>query len=59
MGEIARRSDTGEGPEVVDEVRLVEVTATKSYVRPLYALPASDETDNLLEAADAAEQLGR
>jgi hypothetical protein len=59
MGEVVRRGGTGEGSKVVDEVRLIEVTASQSQLRPFHVPFAPDETYDLLKAQDAAEQLGR
>ena len=33
--EVSRRVNAGEGLEVVDEMRLIEVTATQRHVRPI------------------------
>jgi hypothetical protein len=44
MGEVVRRGETGEGPKVVDEMRLIEVTAPQSQLRPFHAHIAPDES---------------
>ena len=46
----------GEGPEIVDEMRLVEVAAIERDVRPIDLPACSDSVNNLLESTDAAEQ---
>ena len=58
LGEIGRRIEAGEGPEVVDKMRLVEITAGQSDIGPLDPPPRSNEMQHLLKALDAAKQLG-
>ena len=51
--------DPGEGAEIVDEVRLIEVAAIQRDIGPFHALAAFHSTQGLLEAANAAKHFGR
>jgi len=57
--EIGGRIDAGECAEIVDEVRLVEVTAIEGDVGPFDALAVLHAAQRLLEPPDAAEHFGR
>jgi hypothetical protein len=58
MRDIGCRVEAGKSLEVVDEMRLVVIAAGESDVHPLHS-PSPDETQNLLEALNATEQLWR
>ena len=51
--------EAGNGPEVVDKMRLVEIPAGQSDVHPLDLLLSSDTAQHLLKALDTAKKLWR
>ena len=57
--EVRFRGETGDILEVMDEVRLVEVTAVEREFAPLDGTSATDTAYGLLEAPNPAEQLRR
>src|SRR5262245_59955033 len=59
LRDIGRRIEAGEGAEVMDEMCLVEIPTGQSDVDPVDPLPPTDAAHYLLEAPDAAKQLGR
>ena len=59
IGEIFGGIDSGEGAEVVDEMRLVEIAAVQRDASPVDGFAAGDLAENLLEAAHAAEEFWR
>src|SRR5262245_4371399 len=59
LRDIGRRIEAGEGAEVMDEMCLVEIPTGQSDVNPVDPLPPTDTAHYLLEALDAAKQLGR
>ena len=59
IGEIFGRIDAGENAEIVDEVGLIKITAVESDVGPANGAAGSDSAKDRLEAANAAEKLGR
>ena len=59
LGKIGCRVEAREGSEVVDKMRLVEITASQSDVCPINGLPPLEEMQHLLKAPNAAKQLGR
>src|ERR1700723_147304 len=56
--EIRSGINPGEGAEIVDEMRLIEVSAIQRDVGPLHRLAAFHAPQCLLETADAAKHLG-
>lgn len=48
--------DAGEGAEVVDKVRLIEITAVESDIGPANGTARCDAAENRLEATNAAEK---
>lgn len=58
-GEISGGIETGEGLEVMDKMRLVEITASQGDIGPIERLSAADAVQDLLEALDSAKQLRR
>ena len=63
VGDVRCGIDAGEGAEVVDEMRLIEVAARQCNLRPvdaaIGACRAEDVAQNLLETLHATEQLRR
>ena len=49
VGEIARRIDPRERPKVVNKMRLVEISAGESDLRPVDTLATSDVAQDFLE----------
>lgn len=56
---VARRRETGERTEVVNEVRLIEIAGIEGNEGPIDRLPAMRARDRVLEAADSAEPFWR
>src|SRR5579863_8981054 len=56
VGNVCRGVDAGKNAEVVDEMSLIEVTGIKGDVGPMNSLAGRDLTQDLLKAADAAEE---
>ena len=56
VGEIRRGIDAGERAEIVDEVRLVEVSGFEGDVGPLDARAGGNLPEDLLETAEPTEQ---
>ncbi len=59
VGKVRRRVDAGEGAEIVDKVRLVEITSLEGDVGPVDARPSGNLPEDLLKAANAAEEFRR
>jgi len=59
LDEIGRWVEAGKRLKVVDEMRLVVVTAGQRDVHPINTLLFPEAAQNLLKASDAAELLGR
>src|ERR1700677_2125254 len=57
--EIRSGINPGEGTEIVDEMRLIVVSAIQRDIGPLHRLAAFHAPECLLETADAAKYLGR
>ncbi len=57
-GQVRSRIDAGKLLEIVDEVRLVEVTAAQGNVDPVSLTSVMDDAQHLLKTTDAAEQFG-
>jgi hypothetical protein len=57
LAQIRRGIKPGKGLEIVDEMRLVEITATKGNVGPIDGFPGLDLAEDLVETPDPAEQL--
>ena len=57
--QIRRRVDPGKCAEIVDEMRLVVVSAVERDLRPINGTAALDDVQYLLKASHAAEKLWR
>jgi hypothetical protein len=58
LRELGRRGEAGEGAEVADEMRLVEIAHAYGDLRPIDPFTALDRGHDFLEAPDAADSLG-
>ena len=59
QGQPRGRGKAGKGLEVVNEVRLVEISARGCDIHPIYILGHSHVLEYFLKPPDAAEQLWR
>ena len=59
LRQISRRIQAGKSAEVANEMGLVEIAAVRRDACPFDRPPRAHETQHLLKAPDAAEQLGR
>src|SRR5712664_3445846 len=57
--QIRRRVDPGKCAEIVDEMRLVVVSAVERDLRPINGAAALDDVQHFLKAPHAAEKLWR
>src|SRR5262249_22183573 len=57
-GGVSGRTEPGKSFEIVDEVRLIEVSAVERDLRPVQVTPGVDHLHHLLKPLDAAEQFG-
>lgn len=57
--QISRWIDTGERPEIMNKMRLIEVAGIQGDIRPFDVRTGSDASQCLLEAIYAAEKFGR
>jgi len=55
---VGGRINAGEGPKVMNEVRLIEVAAGEREIDPINLACDVDQLEDSLETAHAAERLG-
>ena len=58
-GYVGRRIEARKRPKIVDEVRLIEVTAIQRDIGPLDVLANAHAAQRLLKSPDAAKNFGR